>query len=150
MFNYFLKVSPAADPVASPGSLSQCLTSPANTTEQGWFLISFFFFLLKIQAWDFSHLLLGFLSAVMVLLAGEQQISNQELPKRVQIWGQPEVRRRLSGCYSLSILQFVPQLSPVGKSCSFETHVAIVRPDAVPDSPVFPGNAQCQAALHST
>jgi len=36
MFSYFLKVSPAVDPLPSPGSLPQLLTSPANTAEQRW------------------------------------------------------------------------------------------------------------------
>lgn len=36
VFNYFLKVSPTADPGLWQGSPSQRLTSPANTTERGW------------------------------------------------------------------------------------------------------------------
>lgn len=141
MFNYFLKVSPTADPVASPGSPSQHLTSPANTTEQGCF---FFFFLIKIEAWDFSsHLLLAFLSAVRALLAGEQQIRNRELPKQVQIWGQPEVTRRVSTCST--VLQFVSQPSPVGKSCSFQMQVAIARQLLSPPRPCFSTMQRCLA-----
>lgn len=61
MFNYFLKVSATGDPGPLQGRTSKHLISPANTTEQGW---AFFLLLIKMLAWDLSHLLVAFLFAV--------------------------------------------------------------------------------------
>lgn len=64
----------------------------------------------------------------------------------MQIWGQPEVTRRVSTCST--VLQFVSQPSPVGKSCSFQMQVATARPDGCPlPIPAFP---PCKDALHPT